>query len=236
MVAASDIAAMGARSLCALVSVTAPAHCDLDGFGRGVAEASTSLDCPVIGGDLSGGPVLAASVTVLGTLPADGRPALRRSGARPGDALLVTGSLGSSAAGLRLLRAGTDAPARLVAAYLRPVAPMAQGLAARRGGATAAIDVSDGLAGDLRHLSAASGVGVTLDHVPVADGATLEEALGGGEDYALLVAASDPDRLGAAFAEADLPEPVCIGRCTDRPGHLLLHGARLGEAGWRHQF
>jgi len=236
MVAASDIAAMGAKPVAALMSVAAPVGTDLDRFGAGAAEASARLGCAVVGGDLSGGPVVSASVTVIGTLPDDGSPALLRSGARPDDVLLVTGALGSSAAGLRALRSDRHASGALVDAHRRPVAAVAEGLAARRGEATAAIDVSDGLVGDLRHLLVASGVGAALDHVPVAEGADLEEALGGGEDYVLLLAAPDPDRLRGAFAAAGLPEPVVIGRCTEEPGRLLLDGEPLADVGWRHRF
>jgi thiamine-monophosphate kinase len=116
------------------------------------------------------------------------------------------------------------------------VARLAEGEAARRSGASAAIDLSDGLASDLVHLAEASGVGVELDRVPVAEGATVEEALGGGEDYELVVATGAPDDLLAAFRAADLPAPFPIGRCTDRPGEHTLEGATLPPGGWRHTF
>jgi thiamine-monophosphate kinase len=248
MVAASDIAAMGVQPAFALVSLAAPAGTDVDQFGAGVAQASAELGCPVVGGDLSLGPAVLASVTVAGFLPEDGRPPLLRSGAAPGDTLLVTGSLGASAAGLRLLRsADRDAASRaasaldpvgaaLAAAHLRPRALVAEGVAARGGGASAAIDLSDGLASDARRLADASRVGMVIDIVPVARGATEDEAVGGGEDYALLVAAPEPERLRAAFAASGLAEPLVIGRCTDEPGRLLLRDEPLPNVGWHHRF
>lgn len=248
MVAASDVAAMGARPSFALLSLVVPAGSNIDRLAAGVAEASAALGCPIVGGDLSAGPAVVVSVTVAGSLPEDGRPPLLRSGAVPGDTLFVTGSLGASAAGLRLLReaggrAGggepsstVDVPAELAAAYRRPQARVEEGVAAREGGATAAIDLSDGLASDVRRLADASGVGVAIEAVPVARGATEDEALGGGEDYALLLAAPDPERLRAAFSAAALVEPPVIGRCTDDRGALLLGGRPLPSAGWHHRF
>ncbi len=236
MVAASDVAAMGAGPRHALLSVVAPKGLDLDALGRGVAEASGALGCRVVGGDLSEGRELVASVTVLGWLPDDGRPALRRSGALPGNHLFLTGPLGASAAGLRMLRAGLRPPRALRDAYLRPRARVAEGLVARRGGGTAAIDISDGLAVDVRHLAEASGVGLDLDAVPVAEGATVGEALGGGEDYELLLAVRDEGALRAAFADAGLAAPLPLGRCTAEAGRYRLGRGELGSAGWRHSF
>jgi thiamine-monophosphate kinase len=164
---------------------------------------------------------------------------LLRSGAAPGDALLVTGPLGASAAGLRLLRAGQgDDPsaAAAVLAHRRPVARLDEGEVARLAGASAAIDVSDGLAADLHHLITASGIGVDLDDVPAAPGASRDEALGGGEEYELVLATTDPDGLRRAFEAAGLRPPVAVGRCTDRPGRLTLGGRPLAGVGWRHRF
>jgi thiamine-monophosphate kinase len=246
-VAASDIAAMGAAPRFALLSLAAPSGTDVDRFAAGVAEASSELDCPVIGGDLSAGPAVVASVTVGGGLAEQEQPLLR-SGARAGDVLFVTGPLGASAAGLRLLRAEgqpasaasraiTGGPAdALAAAYRRPRARVGEGMAARRGGASAAIDVSDGLASDVRQLAAASRVGIVIDDVPVADGATWEEAVGGGEDYALILAAPEPARLRTEFAASGLAEPLVIGRCTDQPGRFFLRDQPLPIAGWHHRF
>ncbi len=285
MVAASDLAAMGAMPASALVSIAAPPGTDLDALGRGVAAASVASRCVVVGGDLSQSPRLMVSVSVLGVLREQDRVGpMLRSGARAGHHLMVTGPLGRSAAGLRILRrraeprsrapaepgsgersgsgggtgsgegsregsgsgGGTEswgataepseAEADLSRAYRRPVARLEAGETGRLAGASAAIDVSDGLASDLRHLGRSSGVGIDLDQVPVADGATLSEALGGGEDYELLMATSDPDRMIDAFRSAHLPIPIAIGRCTDRAGQYAYAGRPLTPGGWRHRF
>jgi thiamine-monophosphate kinase len=125
---------------------------------------------------------------------------------------------------------------RLTSAYRRPVARIREGEMARLSGATAAIDLSDGLAGDLRQLGTTSGVGASLDALPVAEGATEEEALGGGEDYELLVATPDPEGLVRVFAAAGLRAPLAIGWCTSEPNTYTLFGHPLAEAGWRHRF
>ncbi len=260
MVTVSDFAAMGVHPSYALVSIAAPPGTDLDLLGAGLAEAAGETSCVIVGGDLAGSPVLVLSTAVFGVTGPDGMSPLQRSGASSGDELFVTGPLGRSAAGLRLLRdsvttgappnttpadAGTMATPEggfrppgpdLIRAHRRPVARLAEGVAARRSGASAAIDLSDGLTGDVRHLADASGVGVDLDVVPVAEGATRDEALGGGEDYELLLATGAPDDLLAAFRAAGLTAPVPVGRCTDRPGHLTVDGEPLPSGGWRHWF
>ena len=264
MVTVSDFAAMGVRPSYALVSIAAPPGTDVDRLGAGLAEAAGETGCVIVGGDLAQSPVLVLSTAVFGVAETGGAPPMLRSGARPGDHLFVTGPLGRSAAGLRLLRAAaannktttntttttttttTTAstsvdPSRppvpdLVRAHRRPVARLAEGEAARRSGVGAAIDLSDGLVADLRHLAEASGVGADLDTVPAAEGATRDEALSGGEDYELLVATGSPDALVATFRAADLAAPLPIGRCTDRPGRLTLGGDPLPPGGWLHRF
>ena len=230
MVSASDLAAMGVRPRYALVSVAGPPGTDLERIGDGLAEAAGETGSVIVGGDLASSPVLVLSTAVFGLVEPGAPAPLLRSGARPGDRLFVTGPLGRSAAGLRVLR--TAGPGRrprpsdpdLVRAHRRPAARLAEGEAARRSGASAAIDVSDGLAADLVHLAEASGVGVALDGVPVADGATRDEALGGGEDYELVVATAVPDDLEAAFRVAGLAGPD-----PDRPVHRPRRAAHPGR-------
>ena len=169
MGALSDLAAMGAFPLGALVSLCVPGGSGDGevalGVMAGVAEASAATRCPVVGGDVSTAGELVVAVTVLGSVGEDGA-AVSRSAGLPGDVVLVTGPCGASAAGLRELRAGTGSGD----AYRRPVARLREGEAARRAGAHAMIDVSDGLALDLHRLADASGVGFALDEVPVARG------------------------------------------------------------------
>ena len=237
--AVSDLAAMGADPGRAVVAVAGPPSTDLDLLYEGLASCAEAHGCPIVGGDLSGSgasEALVVAVTVTGAV-ADGPPPVRRAGARAGDALFVTGPLGASAAGLRLLRSGAATGASpLVEAHRRPRARLAQGRLARIAGARAMVDVSDGLSADLGHMAEASGVGVALDEVPCVPGATLEEALGGGEDYELVVATADPDGLAAAFAAAGLDPPLRIGSCVADPAVRTLGGAPLTPAGWEHRF
>jgi thiamine-monophosphate kinase len=240
MVTVSDLAAMGATPGYALVSIGAPTGTDLDLLGSGLAAAAAESGCVVVGGDLSGAPVVVVSTSVMGGLGADpARGPLLRSGARPDDHLFVTGPLGGSAAGLRLLRSGVRRgdrrEAELIRAHRRPVARLREGEVARLSGATAAIDISDGLVADVVHLGRSSGVGVELDDCPVVGGATRPEALGGGEDYELVVATSDPDGLVAAYRSAGLRPPLPVGRCTHHPGEYSLDGGPLPAGGWRHR-
>ena len=204
----SDIAAMGGRPLHALVTVAAPPGTDLDRLFEGVAEAAHAYVCPVVGGDLSGADCLVVTVAITGTV--DGTPVLR-SGARPGEWIYVTGPLGAAAA------SGWTR---------RPHARVTEGVDARGAGATAMIDVSDGLAADLSHIAEESGVGFALDEVPVAPGATMEQALTGGDDYELVFTAP----------VARLPVGFRIGRCTEDPGERTLAGEPIATGGWEHHW
>ena len=243
----SDVAAMGAVPWCCVVSVVGAEEAELGQVYDGLLAAAAHWSCPVVGGDLASGPGLVVTVTALGRLPE--RPGgvelqrvapLLRSGARPGDAVYVTQPLGWGAAGLRLLRAGQvdrsmpeeDGPAELAqhrsdAAewYARPVPSVEAAVAARAAGATAAIDISDGLAQDLDHLAVASGVGLRLDHVPVAEGATAEEALHGGDEY----------HLAFTCPQGASSRGIRVGTCTTDPEERTLHGEPLAVAGgWEH--
>jgi thiamine-monophosphate kinase len=235
----SDIAAMGGRPVCALVTVAGPlGQVDVDRLYDGLLEASDAYHCPVVGGDLTAASALVVTAAVVGR--SDGPPVLR-SGARPGDTLFVTRPLGASGAGLALLqegRFGEDPDLEL--AHRRPRPRLDEGEVARRAGASAMIDLSDGLAADLTHLADASGVGVVVEKVPVAVGVARVAddpealALGGGEDYELLFASSDPDRVEAAFVEAGLIVPRRIGYCTGDVTERRLRDGPLPLLGWEH--
>lgn len=209
----SDIAAMGGRPLHALVSLVLPPGLDPGPLLDGLTEATVM--CPVVGGDTASGPTLVVTVAVTGTV--DGDPVLR-SGARPGDSLFVTGTLGGRPA--------------------RPVPRVAEGSVAREAGATAMLDVSDGLVLDVRRLADASGVGVWLDpsRIPVAAGASFDDALGAGDDYELLFAAPDRARVVAAFEAAGLDRPTEIGRCTADEDERRLGETALPAGGWEHRW
>jgi thiamine-monophosphate kinase len=239
MVTISDFAAMGTRPAYALASVAAPAGTELTHLGAGLAEAARDTGTVVVGGDLSESPVLVVSTAAFGDGHGTMAPLLR-SAARPGDHLFVTGPLGRSAAGLRILRRGgtssTPEEDGLIRAHRRPVARVAEGQIARASGAAAAIDLSDGLTSDVIQLARSSRVGVALHDLPVAPGATREEALHGGEDYELLIATGEPDALIEAFAGAGVAPPLPIGSCTARPGEYSLDGGPLPPGGWRHRF
>lgn len=202
----SDIAAMGGAPTYALVCLSAPAGSQaafVDQLYDGLDDAAAEYGAVIVGGDVVGSTSqLAISVSLLGEVQEN--LLLRRSGARPGDVLMATGCLGDAAAGLRLLEAGL-APAaaeeEAVARHLRPAPRVDQArLLARSGAVTAAIDISDGLAGDAARIAQESGVGVRLyaDCVPVGPACTrvaerlnldpLTLALAGGEDYELLLA------------------------------------------------
>ena len=207
--AVSDIAAMGGRPAGTLVSLVTPpsAQAAAARIAEAAGERAAELGAPLVGGNITAGERIGLHVTVAGTA-APGAPLLRRRGAKPGDGLFVTGTLGGAALGLALLRrrgAATTpfAPDEeaLVARQLDPAPRLAAG-AALAGAAHAAMDLSDGLALDLHRLAAASGVGARVEaaRVPLAGtGARgLEAALFGGEDYELLMAGPPQEVIAAA--------------------------------------
>jgi thiamine-monophosphate kinase len=257
--ALSDIAAMGGRARHLVIAAAGPPSTDMDRLGDGMIAAAAFHECAIVGGDLSLAPEVVVAVTVVGEIGEDPGPVLR-GGARRGDLLFVTGSLGAAAAGLRLLRSraggeGHEMPtatdptavdvaavdvaavdAAAIDAYRRPVARLAEGESARRAGATAMIDVSDGFAVDLGHVAESSGVGFSLDQLPIASGASVDEALGGGDDYELVFAAPDPGRVAAAFDGAGLRSPTVIGRCTADPNQREWAGTPVAPQGWEHRW
>ena len=247
----SDVAAMGARPTALVVALAVPGStpiADLEAFADGMRAACATLapGCGVVGGDLSASRVLTIAVTAFGDL--EGRAPVTRSGARVGDVLAISGSLGAAARGLALLfERGVDAQGtpdaaaavRLraehpepLSAQLAPQPPIADGALAARAGATAMLDVSDGLALDARRMATASGVGLDLDGDALA--AFGERALTGGEDHSLLAT------FPAAVAIAGLPGAfVPIGRVVAAPldvdgrsiPAVLIDGRRVDERG-----
>jgi thiamine-monophosphate kinase len=231
--AVSDLAAMGGRPRGAVIAVSAPVGTDLEELHRGIADAAAMTGCPIVGGDLTQARDVAVAVTVFGECP--GRGAVLRSGARAGDTVLVTGPLGRSAAGLRRRREGAPLDDELVIAHRRPWPRLSEGVAARSAKVTAMMDLSDGIGLDLHRLADASNVGFELDEVPVARGATLEEALSGGEDYELLMVTDDPDRLRMIFLDRGLRSPIAIGRIVSDRTRRTLRGGEFERKGFQHQ-
>lgn len=242
----ADIAAMGARPTALLVALAMPEDTPVsfvDGLARGLAAACAELapGCAVEGGDLTVSDTLTIAVTALGSL--DGRVPVLRSGARPGDVVALAGDMGVASFGLEVLfsrfvdSAGSPIPvegdrasslsepeAAAVARQLAPRPPIALGAAAADHGATAMMDVSDGLALDARRLAQSSGVTVDLEGDLL--GADSDRSLSGGEDHALLATFPPGTRLPEGFRR--------IGSVRDRTDSALLVDGRgyEGRAGW----
>ncbi len=253
----SDLAAMGARPVAAFVSLGLRREMAgrdewVKRFYEGLLKLAAEYDVPLAGGDLAESPVVLADIVLVGAAPRG--KALRRSGARAGDAIYVTGDLGGAAAGLELLKSSQEGSSQftvrspeheknegLLRAHLFPQPRVAQGLWLRkRGAATAAIDVSDGLSTDLEHLCAESSLAAELDEtaLPVAAGAMLEQALDGGEDYELLFTAAEGTRIPRTIAGVRVTR---IGRMVRRGRRALMTlkgadgGVRALEVrGWEH--
>ncbi len=244
----SDLAAMGARPRAVVLSLALPPAlpiAEFDNLVAGVIAEAEAEGAALVGGNLARSPgPLVVDVTALGSVRR--RRALRRSGGRPGDELYVTGSLGAAAAGLAMLAASAadaapDAASReCLDRYHRPQARVRCGrLVAASRSASAAIDLSDGLAEAARRLSEASGTGVAIDAlaVPVHPGArvwsgrmgrdAVVDAVAGGEDYELLFAVPPRRRRGFLAAVARAGGLACtpVGRLEREPGAWLVRPA-----------
>jgi thiamine-monophosphate kinase len=250
----SDIAAMGGTPAFALVTLCLPSDArveDIDALYAGLAACAEAYGVTIAGGDIVAAPVFAISVVLTGDAApgADGFPALlRRDGARPGDAIAVTGALGGSAGGLRALledAAASPESAALIERHMRPRPRVDAGHAAITAGVRCGIDISDGLAQDLGHVCRASGVDaelwlprVPLDPALVAryPADAMRMAAGGGEDYELiLIAGEELIRV----AEAALGSPLTVvGRIIEGADtvHALDEQGREVPvtAGWDH--
>ena len=241
--ALSDVAAMGANAGEAYVALGLP-----DGFGETAAhelvgameELAAICGVTIAGGDVTASPVLFATVTATGWA-ADESELVSRDGAKLGDLVGVTGSLGASAAGLALLERGhTDDDGELIQRHRRPWPLLGAGAALARAGVTSMIDVSDGIATDARHLAEASGVAlhVELGALPVAAGVEavtdnpVELAATGGDDYELLFTC--PPERADAMQPAVIP--TWIGEVREGSGLELVDaaGRRVALAGFEH--
>jgi thiamine-monophosphate kinase len=246
----ADIAAMGARPTALLVSFAGPGDLEVSWvleLVTGIGDEASLAGAAVAGGDTSSADVVMLSVTALGDLA--GAAPVTRSGARQGDVVAVTGRLGSAAAGLALLRAGVGADdpglESLIAAHRKPEPPYPAGPEAAALGATAMIDVSDGLIADIGHIASASGVQIELltgaiANEPVARRPVLAHAaeiLGSDTDWRRWVLTGGDDHALVATFPPGLVLPqrwTVIGRATQGRG-ILVDGRRWLEAGgWEH--
>jgi thiamine-monophosphate kinase len=224
----SDIAAMGGNPRFCLLSLALPEWADtrwLDGFYRGLLSLAGSAHSPLLGGDLARSTRLMADIVVCGAVPRG--QALRRDGARPGDAIYVSGALGGSALGLATSRG--NARKR----HVRPQPRLALGRFLReRLGATAAMDLSDGLSLDLHRMCLASELAAEIGEPPRYRGATSEQALHGGEDYELLFTVPAKAPVPRQFQGLPLTR---IGTMRKgRKGAVEMNGAPLAPLGYDH--
>ena len=226
--ALSDLAAMGATPMGVLLALTVPVDWrdELTELAEGIATATRSVHAPIVGGDVTAGDRLALAITVLGHAK---RP-LTRAGARPGDTLYVTGSLGGPGAALAAWESGATPSATTRGRFAKPVARIAAGEWLAKHGATAAIDLSDGLAGDVAHLAAASGVHcvLDLDTIPCIKGINVRAALASGEEYELLIAAPALDTRAFAAAHDGLLL-TAVGRVERAVGAGNVTAERAGR-------
>lgn len=233
--ALSDLAAMAARPIGILIALAVPQQwrASLDDLADGIADAARVADTVIRGGNITDAAELSITTTVLG---AAFHP-LTRDASRPGDLVYVTGTLGSPAAAVAKLTDGKSPDAHRDR-FAHPVPRLREARWLSERGARAGVDVSDGLVADLRHVAAASGVGITLDaaRIPCVDGVRTEDALVSGEEYELVVTA--PARLDTAAFERRFSLPLTeIGAVSAmRPGEVRVIGARVAHASGHDHF
>jgi thiamine-monophosphate kinase len=244
--ALSDLAADGAIPAGVLSAVVTPVDApesDLLQLMEGVRAAAESVHAPVLGGDLSSGPLWSVTVTVVGRT----RAPISRGGAEPGDRLWVTGSLGGARTAVEYWRRGEEPAPDARAAYAHPEPRIDAGRWLARHGAHAMIDLSDGLAGDAKHIAAASAVALDIDLAalpihPEVPGAARRRgvppaqfAAEGGEDYELLVALPQRFDAAALFAAECGIALTPIGSVLDGNGASFRHNGRpIPLAGFNH--
>lgn len=238
----SDIAAMGGRPVGSFLAFSLPRTLSdsfVEAFVAGYKALSDKYACPLLGGDTTSSPDrLCICVTVMGDCPSG--QSVRRSTAAPGDLVCVTGKLGDSAAGLKVILGGLERgpqESALVERHYRPVPRVAEGISLRACGVHSMMDISDGIASDLRHILSSSNVGARIDMqaLPLSEELLgcaarhswdpLELAVGGGEDYELLFTMAPGTRV-------DVPHTV-VGRIVEGDGVEWV-GADRDFVGFRH--
>lgn len=251
----SDLAAMGGDASAAVVGLVLPGDVDdgaVEELYDGLRAAADRWGVALVGGDTTSGATFSVAVTALGNVPRGG--AVTRAGAREGDAVVVVGPLGGAAAALRAVARGEEPAASLLAAHRRPVALPRAGRVLARSGATAMIDVSDGLGADLGHVCAASRVGAVVDAgaLPLAS-ALPDDLVGeerwrvvcaGGEDFALVacVPADGAQAVARAAGAAEGVAAAVVGEIVARPHGdaasvrlRLPSGGSLDLDGWGYE-
>lgn len=250
----SDIAAMGGLPQYALVSLALPGITeveDVTALYRGMIELAQQFEVTIIGGDTSQAPLVSITVTVLGSTGSRGKHMLTRSAAKSGDKIAVTGYLGTAAAGFEMLTGGlrfdSEATTYLRDAFLHPLPRIAEGQLLVGQGVRTAMDISDGLLSDLKHICEASRVSarVEIDRLPIPPavksnfgGRALELALSGGEDYELLFTAS-AGVINKVKETASCPVTVIGEIVAGKAGMVSLFDVNgrpfhLGKEGWEH--
>lgn len=234
----SDINAMGGRATALTVGLAAPP--DLPAawaleLADGIAEEAGLVGASVVGGDVTRADEVMIAITALGVV--DGEP-VRRSGARPGDVVAIAGRQGWAAAGLAVLARGFRSPRVLVEAHRRPEPPYTQGAVAAQAGATAMIDVSDGLLADVGHIAESSGVAVDVDAgaFEVAEPLRAVGAALGADPMRFILTGGDDHALVATFpSDVPLPERwTRIGRVGEGSGVTVDGETYEGPAGHVH--
>lgn len=238
--AVADLIAMAARPVAMVVAFSGPpelAAAWAKQCAQGMKLEAAKSGIALVGGDVTSGPVVVLTVTVLGDLA--GKPPILRSGARPGDIVALRGRIGWSAAGLRVLSRGFRSPRVLVEAYKVPEVVYTAGEEARAGGATAMIDVSDGLLADVGHVAEASGVRIDLRR----DAFTLPEPLQavaaatGADPWGFILTGGEDHALAATFPSVGAVPAgwLAIGTVAEGEPAVLVDGAAWeGNAGWDH--
>ena len=246
----SDIAAMGGSPAYALVTLGLPPETEVESvidLYKGIAELGNKFDVVIAGGDTTSSKSIIVSLTLTGN---SGGQILRRSSARPGDLVAVTGHPGMAAAGFQLTKAGAgksefDAPLRQ--AFFRPCPRINEGKAILSAGGRTAIDISDGLIADLRHICISSGTGAVIytDRIPVHPAVrkafplqAMDMSLGGGEDYELLFTGNS--RVIEKVNRTTTTEISIIGEIIESPAGVVrvidASGSpyEIENAGWDH--
>ncbi len=250
----SDIAAMGGVPRYALVALALPSHtevADVTDLYQGMIKLAQQFEVAIVGGNITSAPLVAITVTVLGSARSQGKQILTRSAAKPGEKVAVTGYLGAAAAGAEMLtkklKFDSEATASLKTAFLHPYPRIAEGQLLVAQGVKTAIDISDGLISDLNHICKASQVSarIEVDCVPIQPTVktkfgdrALELALSGGEDYELLFTAS-AEVINKVRTTASCPITVIGEIVADKTGKITLVDRKgkpfnLTKAGWEH--